>query len=602
MRTSFPRLARPRLGAALAAAAAAAVTLIIALGAAAGSRAAAPSVSVFPIPGDRVATRNAQITIRGLPTSQFGSITATGSKSGVHTGVVKSDSDGQGGSFLPAKPFTAGETVTVKTALNVIGGRDGSWSFTVETPAHPAPPKPLKLGTRTKGDLWTFKTRPDLQPAAATVVKQPTKATSPGDLFVAPQAGPKQAGVELLGPYAGLIYFKPIPHGDTATDFRVQSYDGHQDLTWWQGIVSAAGVGYGEDEIYDSSYRPVATVKAGNGLRSDLHEFQLTPQGTALVTAYQPVLWDASKIKHGSTHEIVLDAIVQEIDIKTGLVLFQWDSLDHVSLGDSYAAIARHPGVAWDYFHVNSIQKQPDGNLLVSARNTSAVYDIDGRSGRVLWTLSGKRSSFKMGKDTRFYFQHNARFQRDGSLTLFDDAGAPFREPQSRGLTLRLDTTHKTATLAGADTHKPALRAAAEGNLNRLPNGDDLVGWGQANNFTEFDTKGNEVFDAKFVGGNSSYRAYRSQWTGLPVTKPAIAAHLYHGHTSVSASWNGTTTTSKWRILGGASPKKLRTVATDRKTAFETTMRLPRREGYVQVQALDARGAVLATSNAIKGS
>lgn len=527
MRTSIDRLARPRL------------VVVLALSSAPRSHAAAPAVAVYPIPGARVATEHTQITIRGLPTSQFGAITVTGSESGAHPGVVRGDSDGHGGSFIPAKPFVAGETVTVTTGLKVIGGRGGSWSFTTEIPARNAQFRPLRIGARAKGDVWTFRTRPDLKPAAVRLLERPKKTAEPGGLFVAPQAGPLQDGVELLGPWAGLVYFKPIPRGETATDFREQSYDGKPVLTWWQGHVSEQGVGYGEDEIYSSSYRPVATVKAGNGLRSDLHELQLTPQRTALVTAYQPVFWNASSVKYGSKHEIMLDTVVQEIDIKTGLVLFQWDSLDHIGLGDSYSPVAKHPGTAWDYFHVNSIQAQADGSLVVSARNTCAIYKLNRQTGAIEWTLGGKRSSFKMGAGTRFYYQHDARFQADGNLTLFDDAGAPFRENESRGLTLHLDTSKMTATLVAQDRHGPPLRAPAEGNVQRLGNGGDFVGWGAQPNFTEFDAKGHEIFDAKFVGGNSSYRAYRFAWTGTPVTKPAIAAHLSGGRTSVSASWNG---------------------------------------------------------------
>ena len=577
-----------------------AATALIALVTATGSRAATP-VSVFPVPGDRVATRETQIAIRGLPSSRFGTITVTGSESGVHTGAVKSDSDGAGGSFIPTKPFTAGERVTVKTGLDVTGGSQGSWSFTVETPAHPASARPLKLGTRAKGDVWRFVTEPNLKPASVKVTVK-RKGIADGDLFLAPQAGPYENGVEILNSVGRLVYFKSVPNGQYATDFRVQSYAGRSDLTWWQGDVIASGTGRGEDEIYNRSYQHVATVRAGNGLRSDLHEFELGSSGTAWVTAYQPVIWNASQVKHGSKREIVLDAVAQEIDIKTGLVLYQWDSLDHVALGASYAPVAKG-GVPWDYFHINSIQPQPNGSVLVSSRNTSAVYELSGQTGKIQWTLGGKFSSFQLGTGVRFFYQHDARIQADGQLTLFDDAGMPFRESQSRALTISLDARTNTATVAHQDTHTPKLRAPAEGSVERLPNGDELAGWGQAPDAaTEFNAQGKVVFDARFVGGNSSYRAYRSPWTGTPKTRPAIAAHLYRGHTTVSASWNGSTETSRWRIRAGHSIKSLKVVATDRKTHYETNMKLGAREGYVEVQALDAGGKVLATSRTITGS
>ncbi len=363
------------------------------------ARAAAPTVAVFPIAGDRVAEPTTQLTFRGVPAAQLGTITVTGSKSGAHRGTIQADSDGAGGSFVPAKGFTAGETVTVKTGLNIVGGTSGTYRFTVQTPATPVPARPLPTAPRTKNDVWNYLSRPDLKPAALTVNRLPTKATASGSLFIAPQAGPVSNGPELLGPYGGLTWFDPVPKGSYVTDFRPQTYQGKPALTWWQGYVNASGVGHGADVIFNDNYRPVATIGKANGIDADLHEFLLTPQGTVWRTAYNPVFWDASKVKHGSKQEIIFDSVAQEIDVKTGLVLYQWDSLDHVALGASYSPVARRKGVPWDYFHINSIEPETDGNILISARNTSEIYDVSGLNGTVNWTVGGKFPSFKMGAE-----------------------------------------------------------------------------------------------------------------------------------------------------------------------------------------------------------
>jgi hypothetical protein len=568
-----------------------------------GSRAAAPavSVSVFPIAGDTVADPTTQLTFRGVPASQLGTITVTGSHSGVHTGKVEGDSDGQGGSFLPTKPFTAGETVTVRTALNIVGGTGGTYHFIVQTPATPVPARPLPTAPRTENDVWNYVSRPDLKPAALTVDKLPTKAAEPGSIFLAPQAGPVNNGPEIIGPYGGLVWFDPVPKGTYVTDFRPQTYQGKSVLTWWQGNVNVSGVGHGDDEIFSSSYRHIATLTDANGVDADLHEFQLTPQGTAWRTAYSPVIRDASQIKHGSKQEIVFDAIAQEIDIKTGLVLYQWDSLDHVALGASYSPIARHKGVPWDYFHINSIQPQSDGSVLISARNTSQIYKVSGQNGAIEWSLSGKFPTFTMGPGTQFYFQHDARIQPNGTLTLFDDAGQPFKEKQSRALTLKLDATKKTATLVAQSFHTPALKSPAEGNTNVLPNGDQFVGWGQAPFITEFNPKGQEVFDAHFNAVNATYRAFKSAWTGSPTTLPALAAKTSGGTTTVWASWNGATSLSRWRVLGGSSATGLKTVGGGARRSFETSFTLGHSYAYVEVQALDSHGTVLKTSRTVRG-
>jgi hypothetical protein len=566
-----------------------------------GSHAAAPSVAVFPIPGDKVATPSTQLAFRGIPATQLGTIGVTGSKSGAHTGTVQADSDGDGASFLPSTAFTPGETVTVTTALNILGAQNGSYSFTVQTPAHPVAARPMPKTPRTKHDAWNFVSRPDLKPAALTVDQRP-KGAAPGALFLGSQAGPVRNGPELLGPYGGLLWFDPLPQGTFVTDFREQTYGGQPVLTWWQGNINMSGIGHGVDEIFNSSYRHVATVKAANGLDADLHEFQLTPQGTALVTAYRPVTWNASAIKHGSRHEIVFDAVVQEIDIKTGLVLFQWDSLDHVGLSASYSPVARRTGVPWDYFHVNSIDLQSDGSLVISARNTSQIYKVSGQTGAIEWKLGGKYPTFKMGPNTSFYYQHDARVHAGGTITIFDDAGQPFREKQSRALTLKLDPAANTATLVSQFFHAPPLKAPAEGNVQLLPNGDQLVGWGQAPFITEFNAKGKQVFDAHFNARNATYRAYRAPWHGYPTTLPAVAARTSRGKTTVWASWNGSTALNKWRVLGGSSAKSLKTVGGGAKRAFETSFRLGHSYADVAVQALDNHGKVLRTSKTIKGS
>jgi hypothetical protein len=566
-----------------------------------GSRAASTAVSVFPIAGDKVANPATQLTFRGLPTSQLGTIAVTGSKSGVHTGTIASDSDGAGGSFLPAKPFTAGETVTVTTALNIAGGTAGTYSFTVQTPATPVAARPLPTAPRAKNDVWNYVSRPDLKPAALSVDKLPTKAAAPGSLFLASQAGPVNNGPELLGPYGGLTWFAPVPKGTFVTDFHAKTYQGKPVLTWWQGSINMSGVGHGVDEIFNSSYRPIATIKSANGVDADLHEFLLTPQGTAWRTAYKPVFWDASSIKHGSKREIVFDSIAQEIDLKTGLVLYQWDSLDHVALGSSYSAIARRTGVPWDYFHINSIEPESDGNVLISARNTSQIYDVSGSDGSINWSVGGKKPTFTMGFNTQFYFQHDARLHGGDVLTLFDDGGQPFKEKQSRALTLKLDVTKNNATLVSQFFHIPALKAPAEGNTQLLPNGDQLVGWGQAPFVTEFDSKGRAVFDMHFNALNATYRAYRSAWTGTPTTLPALAAGTRRGKTTVWASWNGATALNKWRVLGGSSATSLKSVGGGAKRSFETSFALGRSYAYVAVQALDNHGKVLSTSKTIKG-
>jgi hypothetical protein len=353
--------------------------------------------------------------------------------------------------------------------------------------------------------------------------------------------------------------------------------------------------------IYDSSYRQVALVRAGNGLSADLHEFRLTPQGAAVITAYYPVYWDASSV-HGPRQQVVLDSVVQEIDIRTGLVLYQWDSLDHVPLLDSYQALPQSAGSPFDYFHINSVQQQRDGDLLLSARNTWAAYDIDPGTGAIVWTLGGKNSSYRLGSGVTFAFQHDVRLhtESDPTVTLFDDgAGPPKVHTQSRGIMVRLDDKAKTATLVSEDLYSPALAASFEGNVQALPNGDEFLGWGQQPYFSEFNSQGEAVFDGRFVDSNSSYRAYRSPWRGTPRSAPDVAASVSGATAKVYASWNGATEVASWRVLAGPSANALQAVVTAPKDGFETEVAIAG-QPYVAVQALDGAGHTLATSSAVR--
>ena len=561
----------------------------------AGCGSSARSVSVFPIPGGRVASPQTQIAFRGISPSRIGRVVVTGSRSGRHAGQLEADSDGQGASFLPTKPFDPGELVTVRTRMDVRGVRGGTFQFTVATPAGAIPSMPLAPAGRVAGDELSFQTRPDLTPAAVEITKESSR-TAPGDIFLTPQQGPTQNGAMILDPSGGLVWFQPVPTGDMAADLRVQTYHGKPVLTWWQGY-SGAGIGEGEDVIDDSSYRQVAVVRAANGLYADLHEFRLTSQGTALITAYYAVYWNASAV-HGAKQQIVLDSVVQEIDIKTGLVLFQWDSLDHVPLADSYETMPKSSASPYDYFHVNSIQPESNGDLVISGRNTSAAYAIDPHTGAIAWTLGGKHSSFKLGAGVAFAFQHDVLVHTKGRLnvTLFDDGGGPPRvHAQSRAIRVRIDGQEKTATLVAQDLHAPALTASFEGNVQALRDGDEFVGWGQQPYFSEFDSSGQMVFDGRFVGNNSSYRAYRYPWTGTPRTPPDVTALASGTTTNVYASWNGATEVSAWRVLAGSSSGALQAVATAPKRGFET--RIPiESERYVAVQALNRAGRVLGTS------
>ncbi len=570
-------------------------TVVAALLVPGGSPAATAPVSVFPIAGSQVAPPQAQITFRGLPVSRLGTIIVTGSHSGDHIGTLLGDSDGRGGSFIPRRAFTPGETVTVRTRLNIVGSGSGTFRFKVATPAGALPNRPFPPTSRVRGDVYHFHSRPDISPAAVRVTRQSSR-TARGYIFMAPWYGPLQNGPMVLDSNGGVVWFKALPRNILASDVRVQTYHGQPVLTWWQGYFGA-GVGAGVDVINNTSYQEIKTVSAGNGLSADLHEFYITPQGTALILAEYPVRWNASSI-HKPSNAILFDSVVQEIDIPTGLVLFQWDSLDHVPLGASYQSFPSSRGSPFDYFHANSVEPDRDGNLILSSRSTSAIYKIDHSSGRVLWVLGGKRSTFRFGRNASPAYQHDVvvRAKNDALVSMFDNgAGLSNAHTQSRVLWLRLDFKHKLATNSGELEHSPAVLSQYAGSEQELPGGDSFVGWGEQPYLSEYNSRGKLIFDASFKDVNASYRAYRFRWNGYPQTLPAVAGANSGRQTTVYASWNGATTVASWRVLAGSSATSLRPAGSARRGGFETWIRISR-QSYVQAQALDSKGHVLGTS------
>lgn len=444
-------------------------------------------------------------------------------------------------------------------------------------------------------EVNTFVSRPDLRPPAVYVTAE---GAAPGYVFLSPTTGagatppPRlQTGPLILDNSGNLVWFHPTGSAgdldDAATDFRVQEYRGQPVLTWWQGDIQVPpGTGNGRYIIMNNSYRRVATVSAGNGLRGDLHEFLITDRNTALITIYHPV-----QTPNGP----VIEGVVQEIDIETGRVLFQWNSLEHVAVSESYKPQPDGPAQPYDYFHINSVEVGRDGDLLISARHTHAVYKVDRQTGEVIWRLGGKRSDFEMGPGTVFSLQHDARRRPDGIITIFDN-GNP-GDQASRAIVLRLNRDTMTAELVREYPAPGGWFSMSQGNAQLLPNGHMLVGWGSQPFATEFDEDGDVVFHASFSQDMDSYRAYRSEWTGRPFYPPTVAVRDEPGDgITVYASWNGATEVARWRVLAGPAPDRLQPVETAPRDGFETAIELTTSTPYIAVQALNAGGAVLDTS------
>jgi hypothetical protein len=566
---------------------------------------ASASVVISPLPGTLTAPPQTQISFLGASARSLHSIVVVGSQSGRHSGRVASYVAATGASFLPRRPFAPGEHVTVSARL---GSRTLRSSFTVAVPV-PGLTQTFPVTPGTAADAQSFNSEPQLHPPVVHVLQAASSQSAPGYVFAAPFQGPAHWGPEILDNAGNVVWFHPMPAGVDAADFQTQTYRGRTDLTWWQGHTVILGYGTGTDMIVDSHYRTVATVRAGNGLGTDEHEFTILPDGAALVTAFQPVRWNLAGAG-GPAVGKALDTAVQEVDIRTGLVMWEWRSLGHVEPNQSYSTAPTNSGGFYDYFHINSAQVLPEGNVLISARNTWAVYKVALATGNVMWQLGGKSSSFALAPGAAFAYQHNALLLPDGNISLFDDEGAPTVKPPSRGEILKLDTQAKTASVVKqlVRTTEPTI-TASQGNVQPLADGGYMVGWGGLPSFTEFDAEGHQLFDASYPKGEFSYRVYRLPWSGTPLTRPALALKTVQTNTmcppgascapipqlTAYASWNGATGIGSWKLLAGASAHALHTVATVPSSGFETAIPAPAAKVY-EVRALSSSGRTLASS------
>jgi hypothetical protein len=379
----------------------------------------------------------------------------------------------------------------------------------------------------------------------------------------------------------------------------------------------------------DKHYRVVKQIdSSGAGASSDMHEFKLTPYSdgtTALMTIYQPRQYDLTvnprfNIRNGLGW--IVEGVFQEVEIETGKVVFEWRSLDHVDPSDAWTL----PGTTdtsgtglneeepWDYFHINSVDKNKNGDYLISARHVSAIYKISGVDGSIMWQLGGNHPSFEQ-TNFQFSYQHHARWISETKtrtvLSFYDNASNSFNATGtfSHGWIISIDHVRKTATMIqewGAPEPEGGLLSTSQGNLQLLPNGGCHIGWGEHAYFSEHTATGETVMYAKVAERESNVMIYRSNkynWTAQPLTKPALWTYSLNGAGQMGfwVSWNGATEVVSWRFYTSDSANGPWTLAGNVwKTGFETEHHTDTYAVWAYAEAADGHGRPLERSPVIK--
>ncbi|KAH9219381.1 ASST-domain-containing protein [Leptodontidium sp. 2 PMI_412] len=407
-----------------------------------------------------------------------------------------------------------------------------------------------------------------------------------------------------------LVWMDPS-YGETF-GLSVQRYKGIDYLTFWKGDDSL-GHGEGTYIMLDASYKQVYNFTAGNGRLGDFHEFTITDHGTALLTQYryEEGDWGIGLRPQG----YIWDSVFQEINIETSEVLFEWHAYDHADINKSdfpSGSSGRNRYSGYDFFHINSIDKDALGNYLISSRYYQCLMYISGTNGSILWELGGRRNSFtdlSNGKATKFGWQHHARWTADHSgITLFDNGARYKLKPtvdHSRGVHIALDLQAMTATLKTSYINPRKIISGSQGSMQTLPSGNILIGYGYNAAWTEFSAEGEVLCDVhigsqKFfnTGAVQTYKVLKFPWVGRPTRRPKVKS--LGGWAYVS--WNGATEVRAWVWKGldeAGGELGVEDVRVER-MGFETKLEVDcHKWNFVKAVAIDANGTVLGESEVV---
>ena len=414
-------------------------------------------------------------------------------------------------------------------------------------------------------------------------------------------------------------------------NLMVQEYLGEKYLTFWAGndAVGGHGAGYyymvcelGNKKAFltiqfDSSYKEVFKISAAGGLSGDLHEFVVTENGTALITVYEIVSTDLSELGKSSIGYI-WDCLVQEIKIATGELKFQWRASDHYKVSDTFRPIDDDggDGRSFDFFHINSIDKDPQGNYLISSRNMHTITYISGATGETIWILGGRGNMFEDlsgGGATNFAYQHDARWSDDyTTITIFDNGRDDDRAERSytRGLRIKLDQQKMMAELIAEYINPNNIFSVSQGSFQTLENGNSFMGYGNSPAMTEYSYNGTALCDMHFgpqnrfgAGDAMSYRSYKYEWHGWPNTHPDTKIlRNDQDDWTFYVSWNGATEVVHWILQGAADSEaddeEWEDLEGMDKVGFETGFEIETSyPGYLRVIGLDNKGEVLGYSS-----
>ncbi|KFA56330.1 hypothetical protein S40293_09256 [Stachybotrys chartarum IBT 40293] len=488
---------------------------------------------------------------------------------------------------------------------------------------------------------WQYHSRPDLAPPRLNITIPAADDVSPGYIFVGPypgfdgvRVGPEQATGYIFTNDGDLVWSSLGYYAGWVGNFQAVRYQGKDVIQAFQGYLDPFhGHGYGTPMLLDDHYKPVALVESFNHRLVSIHEFKVVNEKTALVEIYQPRAIDLTPYGGTGEDKWIADGVFQEFDIETGKLIFEGHTLDSViPLRSGRAFSGVNASDAWDYFHINSVDKDDEGNYLISGRHMSALYKINGSDGSLLWQFGGinDKSTFSLAEGLDFGYQHDARFlnrSKDGTIetiSFFDNSARSDRQrtggvdrlhPHSRARIVQLNLTDYTAIEVNTFIPPDLLSVPSQGNVQVIKDTQHVfVNWGQEGAVTEYRPDGTPIFHAYLESGTlapgvQSYRGFRCQWTGHSGETPALVALEGKDELTLHVSWNGDTVTKAWRFMSQCASSSEEVTFTTAslgevpRKSFETSLVVSKpsvscsgKDSGVFAQALDIDGNVLSTT------
>lgn len=264
--------------------------------------------------------------------------------------------------------------------------------------------------------------------------------------------------------------------------------------------------------MVDSSFNSIDSYSITSEYFIDWHEFQVTTNNHVFLIGkdFRYVNMDTvqNNISSGST---VAGLVIQELNEQKEMI-FEWNSWDYFKITDTYIDLMNTNTI--DYVHANAIEIDDDGHILLSSRNMSEITKINRHSGDIIWRLGGKNNEFTFLNDDGFSYQHSIRYLPNGNITLFDN-GAFNSGSISRGVVYDIDENNKTISLVKEYKSTDSILSFWMGNMQNLPNGNKIIGWGKNNNskvLSEFNSDGDEIFEVFSKDSYETYRAFRFPW------------------------------------------------------------------------------------------